>query len=135
MQFTLTLGTLLVAVSSFVTVAVADPCKGAYFTDLIPAPANCTRHTRKNDTITVDYKGYFPNGTVFDQSYNSTDGPYDGTFLALGASSISRLMSRVSRFVYQYGVGQVIKGFDEGLAHACVGGTQNYSSSGSRCGC
>ena len=28
-----------------------------------------------------------------------------------------------SRLVYQYGVGQVITGFDEGLANACVGGT------------
>jgi FKBP-type peptidyl-prolyl cis-trans isomerase len=79
MQLTIAAGTLLVALSSFIAVAIADPCTGAYFTDLIPAPANCSRFTQKNDTVTVDYKGYFPNGTVFDQSYNSTDGPYDGT--------------------------------------------------------
>ena len=78
MQLTLAAGALLAALSSFVPVAAADVCSGAYFTDLIPAPANCTRTIRTNDTITVDYKGYFPNGTVFDQSYNSSDGPYVG---------------------------------------------------------
>jgi FKBP-type peptidyl-prolyl cis-trans isomerase len=40
----------------------------------------------------------------------------------------------VSRFVYQYGVGQVITGFDEGLAHACVGGTNDCHLPGSQRG-
>ncbi len=75
MRFSIAAGALVATLSSFVDVAAAGICGGAYYVDLVPAPANCTRHTQKNDTITVDYKGYFPNGTVFDQSYNSTDGP------------------------------------------------------------
>ena len=33
-------------------------------------------------------------------------------------------MGFVFRLVFQYGVGQVIKGFDQGLADMCVGGTK-----------
>ena len=41
--------------------------------------------------VTVEYKGYFKNGTVFDQSYGRKP------------------------FVFQVGVGQVIKGWDLGV--------------------
>lgn len=46
---------------------------------------------QKGQNVTVDYKGYFPNGEVFDQSYGR--GP----------------------FKFQVGVGQVIKGWDLGV--------------------
>ena len=83
MQLTIAVGTVLLTLGSFITVTSAGICGGAYVTELIPAPADCSRVTQKNDTVTVDYIGYFPNGTVFDQSYNSTDGPYDITCISV----------------------------------------------------
>lgn len=66
---------LAAAVFATLTGFAAADCGRVYIDELIPPPADCTRHTKKGDFVTVDYKGYFPNGTVFDQSYGSPDGP------------------------------------------------------------
>ena len=52
----------------------------------------------KGQTVSVNYKGMFQDGTVFDQSYGR--GPFD----------------------FKLGEGQVIKGWDEGVAGMKVGG-------------
>ncbi len=52
----------------------------------------------KGQTVSVNYKGMFQDGTVFDQSYGR--GPFD----------------------FKLGAGQVIKGWDEGVAGMKVGG-------------
>ena len=54
---------------------------------------------KSGDTISIDYKGTLPDGTVFDSSYK-----------------------RGQPFETQIGVGQVIKGWDEGVIGMQVGG-------------
>jgi len=54
------------------------------------------------DTVTVQYEGMLTNGTVFDASKNHGN---DG-------------------FTFKLGAGQVIKGWDEGVAGMKVGGTR-----------
>lgn len=54
---------------------------------------------KSGDTISIDYKGTLPDGTVFDSSYE-----------------------RGQPFETQIGVGQVIKGWDEGVIGMQVGG-------------
>jgi len=66
---------LAAAVFATLTGFAAADCGRVYIDELTPPPADCTRHTKKGDFVTVDYKGYFPNGTLFDQSYGSEDGP------------------------------------------------------------
>lgn len=55
-------------------------------------------------TITVNYKGYFQNGEVFDSSYE-----------------------RGQPFKFKLGVGQVIQGWDQGFAGMKVGGKRNLT--------
>lgn len=66
---------LAAAVFATLTGFAAADCGRVYIDELTPPPADCTRHTKKGDFVTVDYKGYFPNGTLFDESYGSSDGP------------------------------------------------------------
>lgn len=66
---------LAAAVVATLTGFAAADCGRVFIDELTPPPAGCTRHTKKGDFVTVDYKGYFPNGTLFDQSYGSPDGP------------------------------------------------------------
>lgn len=59
----------------------------------------CDRKTQKGDKITVNYKGTLQkDGTQFDSSYD-----------------------RKQPFVFKLGVGQVIKGWDQGLLGMCIG--------------
>jgi len=53
----------------------------------------------KGDTVTVSYIGTLENGTEFDKSANHGDG----------------------KFTFQVGIGQVIKGWDEGIVGMKVG--------------
>lgn len=58
---------------------------------------------RPGDSVTVNYKGTLLNGKVFDQSYGKT--PFD----------------------FQLGAGQVIKGWDQGVAGMRVGGKRQLT--------
>lgn len=55
---------------------------------------------KSGDTVSINYVGTLTNGTVFDSTAAHNDGP----------------------FVTQIGVGQVIKGWDEGIIGMKVGG-------------
>ncbi|OIW27033.1 FKBP-type peptidyl-prolyl cis-trans isomerase [Coniochaeta ligniaria NRRL 30616] len=60
----------------------------------------CDRKTHKNDTISVNYRGTFLNGTEFDSSaYSKLPRP----------------------FSFKLGAGDVIQGFDRGLLDMCIG--------------
>ena len=57
------------------------------------------QEVKSGDTVTVNYSGYLENGTKFDSSYD-----------------------RNAPFTTQIGVGQVIKGWDEGIVGMKAGG-------------
>jgi len=60
-------------------------------------PQECSRKSRTGDTLSMHYTGFLPDGTVFDSS------------LARGP------------FSFKLGQGQVIPGWEQGLAGMCVG--------------
>lgn len=60
--------------------------------------ANCKYRTQPGDLISVHYTGELEDGTVFDSS-----------------------LGRHQPIKFKLGVGQVIKGWDEGLMEMCVG--------------
>ncbi|KAH8904792.1 hypothetical protein BR93DRAFT_960874 [Coniochaeta sp. PMI_546] len=60
----------------------------------------CDRKTHAGDSISVNYRGTFTNGTEFDSSYGQdSEGP----------------------FSFNLGAGEVIQGFDQGLLDMCIG--------------
>jgi len=59
---------------------------------------DCDRKSNKGDMLTMHYKGTLEDGTEFDSSYSRND-----------------------PFKFQLGIGQVIKGWDEGLLQMCPG--------------
>lgn len=65
--------------------------------DRLGGPEDCVRKSQAGDKISVHYKGTLLDGTVFDESTNR--GPFQFTL----------------------GVGQVIKGWDQGCAGMCIG--------------
>ena len=65
----------------------------------ITNPVSCTRKTKKGDTVFMQYRGTLAsNGQQFDSSYD-----------------------RGRPFQFSLGLGQVIRGWDEGLLDMCVG--------------
>ncbi|XP_054716180.1 LOW QUALITY PROTEIN: uncharacterized protein LOC129225716 [Uloborus diversus] len=58
----------------------------------------CDRRTKKGDMLFMHYSGKLDDGTEFDSSYE-----------------------RNEPFQFQLGIGQVIKGWDEGLLDMCIG--------------
>ncbi|XP_074114104.1 peptidyl-prolyl cis-trans isomerase Fkb14 isoform X1 [Cotesia typhae] len=61
-------------------------------------PEGCTVKSKKGDHLTMHYTGTLTDGAKFDSSFD-----------------------RDSPFSFQLGVGQVIKGWDQGLVDMCVG--------------
>uniref|UniRef100_A0A0R3S5X7 peptidylprolyl isomerase n=1 Tax=Elaeophora elaphi TaxID=1147741 RepID=A0A0R3S5X7_9BILA len=59
---------------------------------------NCEMRSRKGDTLNVHYVGMLEDGTEFDNS-----------------------RSRNKPFIFTLGMGQVIKGWDQGLLNMCEG--------------
>jgi FKBP-type peptidyl-prolyl cis-trans isomerase len=65
----------------------------------VTRPVDCTRKTEKGDNIEVHYKGTLQkDGSKFDSSYD-----------------------RGKPFKFTIGRGQVIKGWEQGLLHMCIG--------------
>ncbi|KAK7207373.1 hypothetical protein BZA70DRAFT_271123 [Myxozyma melibiosi] len=87
---------LLVALIAFTETVFAKELR-IIVTDRIPK-SECLRKTRKGDQISVEYTGYFEDGTVLDSS-----------------------VGREIPFRFQLGSGKVIKGWELGLLDMCIG--------------
>jgi len=61
-------------------------------------PDDCTETSKKGQMLSMHYKGTFEDGKQFDSSHD-----------------------RNQPFTFQIGVGQVVKGWDQGLLDMCVG--------------
>ncbi|XP_064481244.1 peptidyl-prolyl cis-trans isomerase FKBP2-like [Ornithodoros turicata] len=66
--------------------------------DVTKAVDKCERKSKRNDLLSVHYTGKLQDGTEFDSSH-----------------------ARKEPFKFQIGVGQVVKGWDQGLLDMCVG--------------
>ncbi|XP_046414675.1 FK506-binding protein 2 isoform X1 [Neodiprion lecontei] len=97
--------------STSLILALATCCVLAYFStfsveaapdafkvDTVYVPEVCTVKSKKGDQLTMHYTGTLKDGTKFDSS-----------------------LDRDQPFTFQLGVGQVIKGWDQGLENMCVG--------------
>jgi len=67
-------------------------------TEVLYTPDECSTKSKNGDMLTMHYKGTLQDGTTFDSSYD-----------------------RDQPFTFQLGVGQVIKGWDQGLRDMCIG--------------
>ncbi|XP_049819621.1 FK506-binding protein 2 isoform X2 [Aethina tumida] len=72
--------------------------KDEFKIDVISKPEVCEVKTKNGDMLTMHYTGTLTDGTKFDSS-----------------------LDRDQPFSFQLGVGQVIKGWDQGLTDMCVG--------------
>lgn len=66
--------------------------------EVVSLPEGCTNKSKTGDMLTMHYTGTLTDGNKFDSSYD-----------------------RDQPFTFQIGVGQVIKGWDQGLLDMCVG--------------
>ncbi|KAM3968554.1 peptidyl-prolyl cis-trans isomerase Fkb14 [Aphomia sociella] len=66
--------------------------------DVVSVPEGCTVKSKHGDMLTMHYTGTLDDGHKFDSSFD-----------------------RDQPFTFQIGVGQVIKGWDQGLLDMCVG--------------
>jgi len=66
--------------------------------EVLHKPDECTEKSVKGNLLSMHYKGTFEDGKQFDSSYD-----------------------RNQPFTFQIGVGQVVKGWDQGLLDMCVG--------------
>jgi FKBP-type peptidyl-prolyl cis-trans isomerase 2 len=80
-----------------------------------PTPAPADRAVRANDTVSVDYIGTYPNGTVFDTSIES---------VAQGAG-IYEPLRPYEPLEFTVGAGQMIQGFDEAVVGMKVNESKN----------
>ncbi|CAL8135475.1 unnamed protein product [Orchesella dallaii] len=84
----------LAAVSSI----SADDEKAELKIETLHKPDDCSETTKKGQLLSMHYKGTFEDGKQFDSSHD-----------------------RNQPFTFQIGVGQVVKGWDQGLLDMCVG--------------
>ncbi|XP_017772221.1 PREDICTED: FK506-binding protein 2 [Nicrophorus vespilloides] len=84
----------LVVIVAAVAVAHAEELK----VDVVSVPEGCEVKSKNGDMLTMHYTGTLADGTKFDSSFD-----------------------RDQPFSFQLGVGQVIKGWDQGLTNMCVG--------------
>jgi len=66
--------------------------------ETLSKPDDCTETSKKGQLLSMHYKGTFEDGKQFDSSHD-----------------------RNQPFTFQIGVGQVVKGWDQGLLDMCVG--------------
>ena len=66
--------------------------------EVIKKAEKCEKSSKKGDMLAMHYKGTLDDGTEFDSSYE-----------------------RSEPFRFQLGIGQVIKGWDQGLTDMCIG--------------
>jgi len=83
---------------TLVCISLCDEPVGELKIDIIHAPDECERKSGRGDMLTMHYKGTLEDGSEFDSSYGRND-----------------------PFKFQLGIGQVIKGWDQGLLDMCPG--------------
>lgn len=91
------LNSITISLFCFVTLCFAEDVTELKI-ETLTKPDKCERSAARGDMLTMHYKGSLLDGSVFDSSY-----------------------PRGEPFKFQLGLGQVIKGWDEGLLNICPG--------------
>ena len=88
----------LITVSLLAVMAEPEVRDSGLKVELVSKPDSCDRVARNGDMLEMHYTGTLEDGKKFDSSYD-----------------------RSEPFKFQIGVGQVIKGWEEGVLGMCIG--------------